>query len=83
MKNWKQTAARLLTLSLLAAVLAVPASGGASEIRKAGTPSKLYKQGAVVPAAEAPAVRRAAKEKAISDYYITSGKTFDNAITSS
>lgn len=80
MKNWKQTAARLLTLSLLAAVLAVPASGGASEIRKAGTPSKLYKQGAVVPAAEAPAVRRAAKEKAISDYYITSGKTFDKAV---
>lgn len=80
MKNWKQTAARLLTLSLLAAVLAVPASGGASEIRKAGTPSKLYKQGAVVPAAEAPAVRRAAKEKAMSDYYITSGKTFDKAV---
>ena len=80
MKYWKQTAARLLTLSLLAAVLAVPASGGASEIRKAGTPSKLYKQGAVVPAAEAPAVRRAAKEKAISDYYITSGKTFDKAV---
>ena len=80
MKKWKQTAARLLTLSLLAAVLAVPASGGASEIRKAGTPSKLYKQGAVVPAAEAPAVRRAAKEKAMSDYYITSGKTFDKAV---
>ena len=80
MKKGTQIAAWLITLSVLTAATAIPSPADASEIRKAGTPSKLYKQGAVVPAAEAPAVRRAAKEKAMSDYYITSGKTFDKAV---
>ena len=80
MKKGKQIVAWLITLSVLTAATAIPSPADASEIRKAGTPSKLYKQGAVVPAAEAPAVRRAAKEKAMSDYYITSGKTFDKAV---
>lgn len=80
MKKGKQIAAWLITLSVLTAGLMVPASADAAEIRKAGTPSQTYKQGAVVPAAEAPSVRKAAKEKALSDYYITSGKTFDKAV---
>ena len=80
MKKEKHFAAWLITLSVLTAGLAVPASAGAAEIRKAGTPSQAYKQGAVVPAAEAPTVRRAAKEKAMSNYYITSGKTLDKAV---
>jgi hypothetical protein len=80
MKKGRQIAAWLITLSVLTTGLAVPAPVDAAEIRKAGTPSKIYKEGAVVPAAEAPSVRKAAKAKAMSDYYITSGKTFDKAV---
>ena len=80
MKKRKQVTAWLITLSVLAGGLAVPAPAGAAEIRKAGTLPQTYKEGAVVSAAEAPAVRRAAKEKAMSDYYITSGKTLDKAV---
>ena len=80
MKKGKQFAAWLITLSVLTAGRAVQAPVDAAEIRKAGTPSKVYKQGAVVPAAEAPSVRRAAKEKSMSDYYITSGKTLDKVV---
>ena len=39
-----------------------------------------YKNGAVVPAAKAPAVRKAAQEKALADYYITSGEKLDKAV---
>ncbi|MBR2182132.1 MAG: hypothetical protein IJ858_01710 [Acidaminococcaceae bacterium] len=80
MKKWKQMAARLLTLSVLTAVLAVPVCAGAADIRKADSSAQTYKDGAVVPAAKAPAVRRAAQEKALSDYYITSGKKLDQAV---
>ena len=80
MKKWKQTAARLLTVSLLAAVLAVPLSAGATEIRKADSATTTYKDGAVVPATKAAAVRKAAQDKALSDYYITGGKKLDKAV---
>ena len=80
MKKWKQTAVRLLTLSLLAAVLAVPVSAGAAEIRKADSATTTYKDGAVVPATKATAVRKAAQDKALSDYYITGGKKLDKEV---
>ena len=80
MKKREMMAAWLVTLSILTAGLAVPATAGAETVRKADPASQSYKDGAVVPAAEAPAVRRAAKEKAMSDYYITSGKTLDKAV---
>ena len=80
MKKGKQIVAWLITLSVLTAGLTVSEPADAAEIRKAGTPSQTYKEGAVVPATEAPAVRKAAKEKAMSDYYITSGKTLDKAV---
>ena len=80
MKKWKQMAARLLTLSVLAAVLAAPVPAGAAEIRQADSATAAYKDGAVVPAAEAAAVRKAAQDKALSDYYITSGKKLDKAV---
>ena len=80
MKKWKQMAARLLTLSVLAAVLAVPVCAGAAEIRKADSATTTYKDGAVVPATKAAAVRKAAQEKALSDNYITSGKKLDKAV---
>lgn len=85
MKKWKQMAARLVTLSALAAVLAVPVSAGAAEIRKADSAAttsaaETYKEGSVVPATKAAAVRKAAQDKALSDYYITSGKKLDKAV---
>ena len=80
MKKWKQMAARLVTLSVLAAVLAVPVCAGAAEIRKADSATATYKDGAVVPSAKAAAVRKAAQDKALSDYYITSGKKLEKAV---
>lgn len=80
MKKRKLMAAWLITLSVLTAGLAFSAPADAAEIRKADPPAQTYKDGAVVPAAEAPAVRKAAKEKALSDYYITSGKTLDKTV---
>ena len=80
MKKWKQMTARLVTLSVLAAVLAVPVSAGAAEIRKADSATATYKDGAVVPSAKAAAVRKAAQDKALSDYYITSGKKLEKAV---
>ena len=80
MKKWKQTTARLLTLSVLAAVLAVPVCASAEETRKADSATTTYKDGTVVPATKAAAVRKAAQDKAMSDYYITSGKKLDKAV---
>ena len=80
MKKWKLMAARLVTLSVLAAVLAVPVCAGATEIRKADSATTTYKDGAVVPSAKAAAVRKAAQDKALSDYYITSGKKLEKAV---
>ena len=80
MKKWKLMAARLVTLSVLAAVLAVPVCAGAAEIWKADSATTTYKDGAVVPSAKAAAVRKAAQDKALSDYYITSGKKLEKAV---
>ena len=80
MKKQKLTIACLIALTVLTAGLAVPASADAAEIRKADTAAETYKDGAVVPAAKAPAVRRAAQQKALSDYYITSGKNLDKVV---
>ena len=63
MKKWKTAAVWLITLTVLTAGLAFPASADAAEVRKADSSVPVYKEGAVVPAKEAPAVRRAAKEK--------------------
>ena len=80
MKKQKLTIACLIALTVLTAGLTVPASAGAAEIRKADAAAETYKDGAVVPAAKAPAVRRAAQQKAMSDYYITSGKNLDKVV---
>ena len=80
MKKQKLIAAWLITLSVLTTGLTVPAPAGAATVRKADSSVQSYKEGAVVPATEASAVRKAAKEKAMSDYYITSGKTLDKAV---
>ena len=80
MKNQRQTISCLIALTVLAAGLTVPASAGAAEIRKADSVAESYKDGAVVPAEKVQAVRRAAQQKAMSDYYITSGKKLDKAV---
>ena len=81
MKKRKLMAALLITWSVLMAGLTVSAPVDAAEIRKADASAQTYKEGSVVPAKEAPAVRKAAKEKAMSDYYITSGKKLDKAVS--
>ena len=80
MKKWKAMAAGLVTLSVLTAGLTASSAVSAAEIRKADSSVQTYKDGAVVPASKAPAVRKAAREKAQSDYYITEGKKLDQAV---
>ena len=80
MKKWKAMAAGLITLSVLTAGLTASSAVSAAEIRKADSSVQTYKDGAVVPASKAPAVRKAAREKAQSDYYITEGKKLDQAV---
>lgn len=80
MKKQRLTIACLITLAVFTAGLTVPAPAGAAEIRKADSAVETYKDGAVVPAAKAPAVRKAAREKALSDYYVTSGKYLDKVV---
>ena len=80
MKKQRLTIACLITLAVFTAGLTVPAPAGAAEIRKADSAVETYKDGAVVPAAKAPAVRKAAREKALSDYYVTSGKNLDKVV---
>lgn len=80
MKKWKAMAAGLVTLSVLTAGLTASSAVSAAEIRKADSSVQTYKDGAVVPASKAPAVRKAARAKAQSDYYITEGKKLDQAV---
>ena len=80
MKKWKAMAAGLVTLSVLTAGLTASSAVSAAEIRKADSSVQTYKDGAVVPVSKAPAVRKAAREKAQSDYYITEGKKLDQAV---
>ena len=81
MEKWKTMAAWLITLSVLTAGLTASSSVSAAEIRKADSSVQTYKDGVIVPAAKAPAVRKAAREKALSDYYITEGKKLDQAVS--
>lgn len=80
MKKQRLTIACLIALAVLTAGLTVPAPAGAAEIRKADSAVETYKDGVVVPAAKAPAVRKAAREKVLSDYYVTSGKYLDKVV---
>ncbi len=80
MKNWKITATGLLAVSILAAGLACPIPAGAAAINQKLTVNTEYKEGAVVPASQTEAVRLAAREKALSQYYITSGRKLEKAV---
>ena len=80
MKNWKITATGLLAVSILAAGLACPIPAGAAAVNQKLTVNTEYKEGAVVPASQTEAVRLAAREKALSQYYITSGRKLEKAV---
>ena len=80
MKNWKKTATGLLAVSLLAVGFACPVSVDAAVSDQTETVKSEYKTGSVVPASQSEAARLAAREKALSKYYITSGKKLDNAV---
>ena len=81
MKNWKKTATGLLTVSILAAGLACPVPAVAAAVNEKETVNTEYKNGSVVPASKTEAVRLAAKEKALSQYYITSGEKLAKAVS--
>ena len=81
MKNWKKTATGLLAVSILAAGLACPVPVGAAAVNEKETVNTEYKNGSVVPASKTEAVRLAAKEKALSQYYITSGEKLAKAVS--
>lgn len=80
MKNWKKTTAGYLTLSILTAFLVLPIVADAAAVNGDDAAKPEYKTGAVVPASQSEAVRAAAREKALSDYYITSGQKIDKAV---
>ena len=80
MKNWKITVTGLLAVSILAAGLACPIPAGAAAVNQKLTVNTEYKEGAVVPASQTEAVRLAAREKALSQYYITSGRKLEKAV---
>lgn len=81
MKNWKKTATGLLAVSILAAGLACPIPAGAAAVNQKQSANTEYKEGAVIPASRTEAIRLAAKEKALSQYYITSGKKLEKAVS--
>ena len=80
MKNWKITATGLLAVSILAAGLACPLPARAAAVNQKQTVNTEYKDGAVVPTSQTEALRLAAKEKALSQYYITSGRKLEKAV---
>lgn len=79
MENWKLMTAALVTVLTLTAGLTCPALAAAPE-EKADSGAAVYKSGAVIPSENASSVRQAAREKAMSGYYITSGKKLDKAV---
>ena len=81
MKNWKMTAAGLLAVSFLTAGLACPLPAGAAAVNQKQSATTEYKEGSVIPASKTEAMRLAAKEKALSEYYITSGSKLEKAIS--
>ena len=79
MENWKLMTAALVTVLTLTAGSTCPALAAAPE-EKADSGAAVYKSGAVIPSENASSVRQAAREKAMSGYYITSGKKLDKAV---
>jgi len=68
---------KIFTLHLLTAFVI---SAGLLISSPVSAAAETFKDGAVVPSTKAAAVRRAAQEKALSDYYITSGRKLEKAV---
>ena len=68
---------KILALNLLAAFVI---SAGLLTSSPVNAAAETFKNGTVVPATKATAVRKAAQEKAQSDYYITSGPKLDKVV---
>lgn len=80
MKKWKKSAMGILTVSVLTTFLAIPGFATATTAKQTETAKTEYKTAAVVPISQSEAVRLAAREKALSKYYVTSGRKLDNAV---
>ena len=81
MKNWKRTVTGILAVSVLTAGLALPGIAGAAATDQTETTKTQFKNGAVIPASQSEAARLAAREKALSQYYITSGEKLAKAVS--
>lgn len=81
MKNWKRTVTGILAVSVLTAGLALPGIAGAAATDQTETTKTQFKNSAVIPASQSEATRLAAREKALSQYYITSGEKLTKAVS--
>ena len=81
MKNWKRTVTGILAVSVLTAGLALPGIAGAAATDQTETSKTQFKNGAVIPVSQSEAARLAAREKALSQYYITSGEKLAKAVS--
>ena len=81
MKNWKRAVTGILVVSVLTAGLALPGIAGAAATDQTETSKTQFKNGAVIPASQSEAARLAAREKALSQYYITNGEKLAKAVS--
>ncbi len=81
MKSWKRTVTGILAVSVLTAGLALPGIAGAAATDQTKTSKTQFKNGAVIPVSQSEAARLAAREKALSQYYITSGEKLAKAVS--
>ena len=81
MKNWKRAVTGILAVSVLTAGLALPGFAGAAATDQTETSKTQFKNGAVIPVSQSEAARLAAREKALSQYYITSGEKLAKAVS--
>lgn len=81
MKNWKRTVTGILAVSVLTAGLALPGIAGAAATDQSETSKTQFKNGAVIPVSQSGAARLAAREKALSQYYITSGEKLAKTVS--
>lgn len=81
MKNWKRAVTGILAVSVLTAGLALPGIAGAAATDQTETSKTQFKNGAVIPVSQSEAARLAAREKALSQYYITSGEKLAKTVS--
>ncbi len=81
MKTWKKAAAGFLAVSVFTAGIAFsPVAEAKAVNQKTATSATEYKNGSVFSASRSEAMRTAAKEQALSNFYITSGPKLEKAV---